>query len=501
MNSLLKKNILLFLGLVFAISGFAQVTPDPPQITKVRIDPATQIIHIYWTASPTPGVTHYEVSKWEYTGDNPFPSGNPIGTTTSLQFSYYDPEALEHPLGFLVKAYIDDVDSESSNIDSTIHLSAVYDSCSASVRFGWNDYNSWRGQIQRYEIWGYVGANDYQVYLALPEGINDTIVSGILANNTYHFYILARSYSSDPDDYITSNRIDFDTPHSFYPEYIYANFGTVNENNNPELLFTIDPRSEIINYSLWRSITPVIFTDSVTSFNTREHTISFTDDVDAGSSPYYYQLRAINYCDQVSTISENIAGTILLNTQLNGYAVNLTWTAYHDWTGGVDNYTIERRFYEGDFEVFSQTNSTQLIDNSLDGLINTGNYGEVCYRIVAQESPGNPYGIPLSHSVSNIQCISLSLGIRFEFDAFIPESSENSSFGPEMDFIPKRFDFKIFNRWGNLVFHTQEPQNSRWDGRFNNTLVPEGVYRYQLEYENETGKMSVVHGNVTVIRQ
>jgi gliding motility-associated-like protein len=70
-----------------------------------------------------------------------------------------------------------------------------------------------------------------------------------------------------------------------------------------------------------------------------------------------------------------------------------------------------------------------------------------------------------------------------------------------MDFIPKQFYFKIFNRWGNLVFSTKDPLNPRWDGRDNNQLVPEGVYRYQLEYENEVGSMHVLHGNVTVVRQ
>lgn len=496
-----KRYTLLFISVYYTFYGLCQTTPDPPYITKVRIDPITQMIHIYWDPSPTPGVTHYEISKWEYTGDNPFPSGNPIGTTTDLHFSYSDPDAQEHPLGYLVKAYIDDVDSENSNIDSTVHLSAVYDSCAASVYLAWNDYNSWRGQIQRYEIWGYLGNDDYQNFLSVPEGVNDTAISGILANNTYHFYIIARKISTDPDDYITSNRIDFDTPHSFYPEYIYANYGTVNEANNPDILFTIDPRSELTTYTLWRSDTPGNFSDSITQFITNDYIISFTDNVNAGEQPYYYQLKAINYCNQVSTISENIAGTIYLTSELNGYTANLNWTEYQNWPGGVENYLVERRFYGGEFELLSSSDNNQITDNSLEDMISSGNYGEVCYRITAMEENGNSFTSTPGKSVSNITCVSLELGIRFEYNAFIPESSDNNTFGPEMDFIPKQFHFKIFNRWGNLVFNTKDPFNSRWDGRNNNNLVPEGVYRYQLEFENETGKMTVIHGNVTVVRQ
>ena len=145
--------------------------------------------------------------------------------------------------------------------------------------------------------------------------------------------------------------------------------------------------------------------------------------------------------------------------------------------------------------------SAQYTDNSLEDMTNTGNFGEVCYRITAHEEFGNNYTSMLHSSTSNISCVSLELGIRFEFDAFIPGGSDNSTFGPEMDFLPKKFHFKIFNRWGNLVYSSEDPNNSRWDGKYRNSYVPEGVYRYQLEYENETGSMTVLHGNVTAIRQ
>jgi gliding motility-associated-like protein len=267
------------------------------------------------------------------------------------------------------------------------------------------------------------------------------------------------------------------------------------------MLFTIDPRTELSTYTLWRSGTPGSFTDSVTTFNTGETSIKYTDNVNAGEQAYYYQLRAINYCNQVSTISENIAGTIFLQTQLDGYNVNIDWTEYYEWTGGVESYLVERRFYNEDFEPLTTTDNTQVADESLAGLANSETYGEVCYRITALEDYGNNRTTALAKSLSNISCVSLDPGIRFEFDAFIPDGADNNTFGPEMDFIPKRFHFKIFNRWGNLVFSSKDPLNCRWNGRDSNSVVPEGVYRYQLEYENQSGGTSVLHGNVTVVRQ
>ncbi|MBA7555540.1 hypothetical protein ES705_48209 [subsurface metagenome] len=71
-----------------------------------------------------------------------------------------------------------------------------------------------------------------------------------------------------------------------------------------------------------------------------------------------------------------------------------------------------------------------------------------------------------------------------------------------MDFIPDYFNFKIYNRWGNLVFHSTDPYNPRWDGSFNGgEFVPQGLFRYQLEYKNENGEKRVIHGIVTVVRE
>jgi len=59
-------------------------------------------------------------------------------------------------------------------------------------------------------------------------------------------------------------------------------------------------------------------------------------------------------------------------------------------------------------------------------------------------------------------------------------------------------DFQIFDRWGNLIFRTQDPQFT-WDGTCNGQPVPEGVYIYLLKGMsifdteiNNTGDISVI---------
>lgn len=59
--------------------------------------------------------------------------------------------------------------------------------------------------------------------------------------------------------------------------------------------------------------------------------------------------------------------------------------------------------------------------------------------------------------------------------------------------------FKIFNRFGNLVFETQD-QNVGWDGSYNNTDQEIEVYAYTLEVTFRDGEHLTKKGNVTLVR-
>ncbi len=59
--------------------------------------------------------------------------------------------------------------------------------------------------------------------------------------------------------------------------------------------------------------------------------------------------------------------------------------------------------------------------------------------------------------------------------------------------------FRVFNRWGNLVFETKDI-NKGWDGTYKGAAQPFDVYVYELEAVASTGKRFNKHGNVTLIR-
>jgi gliding motility-associated-like protein len=61
----------------------------------------------------------------------------------------------------------------------------------------------------------------------------------------------------------------------------------------------------------------------------------------------------------------------------------------------------------------------------------------------------------------------------------------------------------IYNRWGEQVFSSNDP-NKGWDGRFQGTPAPEGVYVWTLIYRLHTSTgtppRKIIRGNVTLIR-
>ena len=504
------NRFLLLIPLLFFTQLKGQVY-EIPDITRVLVDHETNMVQIYFTGTDHPDVSHYKISQWRITGNNPVSSGIPLESSRTPhtgQASYFlelaIPEVTTEPVGFSVGAFdaSDQVLLESFPPDSTIHLVAVYDSCLASVWLQWNDYNAWRGQLLQYEIRGSNTDGTYSTLVTLPEGTTETTINNLQANNSYHFYVLARLNNIDTGAYVTSNGVNFDTPHSYYPEYIHADYGTVAGSNHPFVRFTIDPLSELDTFQLLRSEEPMGQYEQIAMLNPVNNRIEYTDEeVDASLQPFYYRLAAINFCHEPIITSENTAGTIYLEAQLNNYSTALQWTDYFNWNTGVNHFDIERAFPGEDFQNIGNTTTLAFIDESLSDMLNQGENSEVCYRITAHENPGDPNSTTPGTSSSNVVCIHLPINVRFEYNAFVPGLDGFARFGPTIDFLPTEASFKIFNRWGNLIFETRDIFNLQWDGRIQGgDYAPEGVYRYQFKFKNEQGDWSVIHGSLTVVR-
>ncbi|HET6722115.1 MAG TPA: gliding motility-associated C-terminal domain-containing protein, partial [Chitinophagaceae bacterium] len=85
--------------------------------------------------------------------------------------------------------------------------------------------------------------------------------------------------------------------------------------------------------------------------------------------------------------------------------------------------------------------------------------------------------------------------------AFTPNNDGlNDKFGPHNALKAENYEFKVYNRWGQLVFHSKNWKD-RWDGTIKGTPQQPGVFVWMLSYTHRDSKQSVFKkGTVTLIR-
>ncbi len=87
--------------------------------------------------------------------------------------------------------------------------------------------------------------------------------------------------------------------------------------------------------------------------------------------------------------------------------------------------------------------------------------------------------------------------------AFSPNNDGvNDEFRPLTGCEIVAYDLTIFDRWGNLLFETTDPDLG-WDGVLNGQLLPTAVYLWSLEYtvmENGRPESKIVNGDVAIVK-
>jgi gliding motility-associated-like protein len=205
-------------------------------------------------------------------------------------------------------------------------------------------------------------------------------------------------------------------------------------------------------------------------------------------SIYTYHILTEDSCGHVSDPS-NIAQSILLELDSSEAFNILSWSAYEEWTSGVERYEVQ---------IFNaQSQSWEKLEAfpfpvAYSDSANKLSQAEYCYRIAAFRTLDD---LP-SHS--NVVCSDTRMNL-FVPNAFSPNGDgKNDVFQVSGTYLAA-FELKIFNRWGELLFESNSLQNS-WDGTFRNKKCPMGVYYFQLKAKGLDGKKVEKTGNVSVLR-
>nr|MBP6687568.1 gliding motility-associated C-terminal domain-containing protein [Lacibacter sp.] len=84
-------------------------------------------------------------------------------------------------------------------------------------------------------------------------------------------------------------------------------------------------------------------------------------------------------------------------------------------------------------------------------------------------------------------------------NAFTPNNDGlNDCFGIQNWGLVTDFEFSIYNRWGQLVFYTTDPNNC-WNGNFKAEAQSAALFAYKINAKNACGVIKR-NGLVTLIR-
>ncbi|UBM57654.1 gliding motility-associated C-terminal domain-containing protein [Marinilongibacter aquaticus] len=255
---------------------------------------------------------------------------------------------------------------------------------------------------------------------------------------------------------------------TFMPAPINDLYVTVNDNEQPEIT-AIDDADWPLSRQKYYLLTEqegagFMATDSS---NTAVAPIQFVDPVSAANGPYCYK---ITYQDSCGRISEPSPEVCTIQITYNDQS-NLIWSNSAPFNPDiVNNYIL---YYEDPTGgVFQIDNGAQLGNFSfrpdLTGLSNSARYFIEVESSNGRISKSNYIDLPISTKI-------------YIADAFTPNGA-NPQFELKGNLLSlNNFNFKIFNRWGELIFETND-KNNFWDGRLkSNRIAPVGLYHYVLK--------------------
>jgi gliding motility-associated-like protein len=203
-----------------------------------------------------------------------------------------------------------------------------------------------------------------------------------------------------------------------------------------------------------------------------------------------YRIKYTDICGNQSPTSLEVCPLRLTGSLLKDNSINLSWSPYEGWAQGVSGYVVQKYSETGILlRSFQVGNVTSYIDES-DDL----DYQMFVYAVTAIPVEGS-----LGQAVSN-RVLMLKDPNLFHPTAFTPNDDNlNDKFTVFGQYVVA-FEMKIFNRWGELLFTTDDIQ-SGWDGTFRGNEMPEGTYTFIAYITDRAGRIFKRSGSVLLLRK
>lgn len=239
------------------------------------------------------------------------------------------------------------------------------------------------------------------------------------------------------------------------------------------------------------------------------------------SSPYTYA-NPMNGDEQLKidartgkmTVTPNQIGLYLIGVQCN------------EWRGGVIINTTRREYqwmvvdchsFQNNYKPDAGVNRTVLVGDTISfNATGSSRYYWVPGDFLSNAHIGNPIGTFTNageytytlFGVSDPGCNgkdTIKITVLDHSDFAVPNAFTPNNDGRNDLLIPMPIDnsllksFRVFNRWGNLIYQTNTP-GAGWDGTYKGATQDMGVYSWAIEYTDNKGTPRTKGGTVMLLR-
>lgn len=230
----------------------------------------------------------------------------------------------------------------------------------------------------------------------------------------------------------------------------------------------------------------------VNDFTTNQ-THLIDNEVNTVTSNYLYEVVDLDQCDNETPKGRHGKSVLLKGLNVEGQNT-LVWNVYEDPSSPIIEHHME-------FVRPNESIHLKRIDPSIFTYEDGATYDDVngfypfrvytihsnqdtAYSNVARVTGEPLYYIPTAFSPNDDQT-----NETFElYTLFISNDTELSE-----------FELKIFSRWGNKVFESQDLRK-HWDGTLDGDILPSGPYIYQLKMTAASGQIIYKNGTVYLMR-
>lgn len=473
------------------------IQPEKPVFDSVSIINNSEVI-LGWEASISSDVKGTIIYRWET-------NWKIIDTVFGNNITYYiDTSYMPCNDNYLYAiAAMDSCGIASPKTEATAQrpiflYNIKYNLCSETNSLTWEHYINASLPFDIYEIWSSKNNGAIKLIDEVPSNQNNYDHTNVDNATEYSYFV--RAVFGALHFTSTSCTKSITTGNFIKPDSLYLANANVLPDNNIVLTIDVDLQPNTCTWEIFRSDAGGGSQVLLTTLSRDEVTTSpytYLDETADGSTGYYdYTIKVLDSCGAIAVQSDMMKTIFLEGEQLSNDENHLKWNAMEGFDGGVDKYYIFRMLDEVMPTLPIDSTDAQTTKYSDD--ISSVSAGEsiFSYWVQAVEGSQNNYGY---QEKSNSNIINLFREINFYFPNAFRPTGTNSVFKPvATGFGGSNYLFQIFNRWGQLIFESTDPELG-WDGKHRGNPSPQGTYVYKLVYQNVFNITKQQQGIVTLI--